>query len=54
MTLQACWDRFTQPETLDEMNMWYCSKCKDHRQARKTLEVWNTPDIVVLQLKRFE
>lgn len=54
VSLEECWDRFTQPETLDEENQWYCPSCKDHVQARKTLEVWSLPDVLVLHLKRFE
>lgn len=28
--LTDCLREFKQLETLDEENMWYCTKCKDH------------------------
>jgi ubiquitin carboxyl-terminal hydrolase 4/11/15 len=28
-------------------------KCKEHRQAQKKFELWRTPDILVMHLKRF-
>ncbi|GLE08596.1 hypothetical protein PINS_up019881 [Pythium insidiosum] len=45
---------FTKPETLDQANLWYCSRCKEHRQARKTMEIWKLPDVLIVSLKRFE
>jgi len=54
ITLDDCFRDFTKPETLDQANLWYCSKCKEHRQARKTMEVWKLPDVLILSLKRFE
>lgn len=54
VTLAECWDKFEQSETLDEENMWYCNRCRDHVQATKTLAVWSLPDVLVLHLKRFE
>lgn len=54
ITLDDCFRNFTKPETLDQANLWYCSKCKEHRQARKTMEIWKLPDVLILSLKRFE
>jgi len=31
----------------------YCGKCKNHVEATKTMELWSTPDVLVLHLKRF-
>jgi hypothetical protein len=33
--------------------MWYCNRCKDHKQARKQLTVWTLPQILIVHLKRF-
>ena len=54
VTLQQCFDTFTKPERLDEHNMWYCSNCKDHVRAMKTMQLWKLPNILVVHLKRFE
>lgn len=54
VTLDECFQTFVKPERLDERNMWYCSKCKDHVRAMKTMELWRLPDVLVVHLKRFE
>jgi hypothetical protein len=30
VTIDDCFDEFKKSEMLDENNMWYCNKCKDH------------------------
>jgi len=52
--LYDCFDEFKTTETLDENNMWYCSKCKDHVCAEKTLEINRVPRLLVISLKRFK
>ncbi|RLN62074.1 hypothetical protein BBP00_00005009 [Phytophthora kernoviae] len=54
IALDDCFRNFVKAETLDQANLWYCCKCKEHRQARKTMEMWRLPDVLVLSLKRFE
>jgi ubiquitin carboxyl-terminal hydrolase 4/11/15 len=54
VTLDQCFEAFSKPERLDENNMWYCSKCKEHVRAMKTMELWRLPNILVVHLKRFE
>ncbi len=54
LTLDQCLDNFTRPERLDEDNKWYCSKCKDHVRAEKTMKLWRLPNVLVIHLKRFE
>ncbi|KAL3230602.1 Uncharacterized protein RNJ44_01051 [Nakaseomyces bracarensis] len=54
ITLDECLKLFSKPEVLGISDSWYCPKCKDHRQATKQLELWNTPDILLIHLKRFE
>lgn len=53
VTLDDCLDAFEKEETLSENNMWYCPRCKEHRQAKKKMVLWKTPDILVIHLKRF-
>jgi ubiquitin carboxyl-terminal hydrolase 4/11/15 len=54
VTLDQCFDAFTTPERLDENNKWYCSNCKEHVQAMKTMELWRLPNVLIVHLKRFE
>lgn len=52
--LTDCLKEFKQKEKLDEENMWYCNKCKEHVQAEKTLEIFKLPRIMIISLKRFK
>ena len=51
--LDDCLDEFAREEQLGEDDLWYCPRCKEHRQARKTLQLWRVPDIFAVHLKRF-
>ena len=52
-SLDDCLDEFGKPEILSENDAWYCPRCKEHRRASKTFELWKAPDILVIHLKRF-
>ncbi|KAK4694285.1 hypothetical protein P7C71_g3269, partial [Lecanoromycetidae sp. Uapishka_2] len=53
VSLGDCLDEFGKPEVLSENDAWYCPRCKEHRRASKTFELWKAPDILVVHLKRF-
>lgn len=53
VSIYECIEEFKKEEILSESNAWYCPRCKEHRLARKKFELWNTPDILVVHLKRF-
>lgn len=53
VSLDDCLDEFGRPEILSENDAWYCPRCKEHRRASKTFELWKSPDILVIHLKRF-
>lgn len=53
VTLNDCLDEFGKAEILSENDAWYCPRCKEHRRASKTFELWTAPDILVVHLKRF-
>lgn len=53
VTLEDCLDEFGKSETLAENDAWYCPRCKEHRRATKTFELWKSPDVLVIHLKRF-
>lgn len=51
--LSTCLELFTAGERLDEENAWYCPKCDTHVCALKKMTLWTTPDILIINLKRF-
>ncbi|KAM5452000.1 putative ubiquitinyl hydrolase 1 [Microsporum canis] len=53
ITLDECLDEFGREEILSENDAWYCPRCKEHRRASKKFELWKSPDILVMHLKRF-
>ena len=53
-SLTDCLEKFREPEQLGEENSWYCSSCKEHREAVKKLEIYKSPEILVIHLKRFK
>lgn len=53
ITLEDCLNEFGKEEILSEADTWYCPRCKEHRRATKKFELWKTPDILVMHLKRF-
>ncbi|MCA6493377.1 MAG: hypothetical protein IM572_11970, partial [Chitinophagaceae bacterium] len=53
LNLQSCFENFTLEERLDKENMWYCPKCKEHKQAYKKMTIAKLPDIMIIHLKRF-
>ncbi|EAR83728.2 ubiquitin carboxyl-terminal hydrolase (macronuclear) [Tetrahymena thermophila SB210] len=52
--LYDCIDAFVKKEQLEKGNEWYCSKCKRHVLATKQMEIYNTPKILIIHLKRFK
>ena len=41
-------------EKLSAADSWYCSKCKDHVEATKKMELYTTAPYMVLSLNRFK
>ncbi|XP_037285873.1 uncharacterized protein LOC119178743 isoform X2 [Rhipicephalus microplus] len=53
LTLYDCLQAFSESETLDEHNPWFCPVCQRNQRARKTLSIWRSPDTLMVYLKRF-
>lgn len=49
-----CFRKLAEREQLGETEQWYCSKCKQHSRAFKKLDLWSTPEILIVHLKRFQ
>ena len=53
MDLSQCISLFAEREQLSKEDPWYCSECKEHREAYKKFDIWKMPKLLVIQLKRF-
>lgn len=45
---------YNKQEILDEDNQWYCKRCKDHKKALIKRSFIRTPQILIVQIKRFK
>lgn len=53
ITLAKCLDFFSYPDKLDELNEWFCPKCRKLVPAAAKLDIWSVPDNLILHIKRF-
>jgi len=53
VTIDDCFSNFSCQETLDGNNQWYCPSCKQFVCAEKSLSIWKSPKVLIIQLKRF-
>jgi ubiquitin C-terminal hydrolase len=53
ISVYDCLSCFGQEETLAGSDKWYCSKCKEHVPAFKKMEIYKTPEFLVIHFKRF-
>jgi len=52
--IMRCFRLYTETTKLSAMDTWYCSKCKEHREAYKQMEFWELPPVLIIQLMRFQ
>lgn len=53
VSIMDCIEKYCELEQLDESDMWYCNKCKEHVRAWKRVSLYRTPPILIVHLKRF-
>ena len=51
--LEKCIQNFTTEEELKDKNKYKCEECNKYVNAIKKTSIWDTPDILIIQLKRF-
>ena len=51
--LIECFQFFCKEEQLKIGNEWYCNKCKEHLLAKKKIDLYYLPKILVINFKRF-
>jgi len=52
-TLEDCLVEYTKDESLTEDNKYYCKKCNCKSNCKKRMHIWESPDILIIHLKRF-
>jgi ubiquitin C-terminal hydrolase len=53
-TLYDCFHHFQRLEILDNNNKWKCDKCNEKVNGEMRTEIWRLPNILIIQLKRFQ
>ncbi len=51
--LQDCLREFSKSEVLTECNKYNCENCKELNDAHKNMYLWDLPEHLIIQLKRF-
>ena len=51
--LIECLNYFCKEEQLKIGNEWYCNKCKEHLLAKKKIDLYYLPKILIISFKRF-
>ena len=54
LSLDDCLDEFSLIEELEGEQAWFCPACNNAVQAKTSLHLWRAPEILILQLKRFD
>ena len=54
ISIYDCFEAFRTEEKLEKDNSWYCSYCKKNQEAFKKLEIYRAPNVLIVQLKRFD
>ena len=52
-SVSAAMKTFLRPEKLSAGNEWRCDGCKNKVKATKQMKIYQTPNVLVLHLKRF-
>lgn len=53
-TLEECLAKFSEEETMDGSDMYFCEECDEKVKATKKMFIWEPPEVLIIQLKRFK
>ncbi|ARF09769.1 ubiquitin carboxyl-terminal hydrolase [Indivirus ILV1] len=54
VTLEESFKKFVSPELLENQEKYFCAECKKKVDAIKKIHIWEPPNIMIIQLKRFK
>ena len=54
VNLETCISNFTVEEELNGKNQYKCEECKKYVDAVRKTSIWETPEVLIIQLKRFK
>ena len=54
ISIEKCFEEFSKEEEFDKDNLWKCPKCHQNIAAKNKIEIYQTPKILIIQLKRFK
>jgi hypothetical protein len=54
VNIYDCFDKLIEEKDLLATDLCYCYKCKDCQAARKKVDFWSAPDILIVHLDRFQ
>ena len=54
LTIYDSLELFKKEEILDGEEKWKCGKCNKYQKAMKKMEIYKTPEYLIIQLKRFK
>jgi len=54
VSIYDCFKNFVKLEKLEDNNEWFCPECKKHQRATKKMEIYKSPHILIIHLKRFK
>lgn len=52
--IAKCMDALLKQETISVEDHWICERCGVPRAGTRTSDIWRLPDLVMIQLKRFQ
>ena len=53
MKLDKLFEEFSEEEKLDKDNLYRCENCREELEAKKKIEIYHLPPILIIHLKRF-
>lgn len=54
INIYDCLEKFREEEILENENKWYCDNCKIQQTAKKKIQIFKSPQYLIIQLKRFK